>query len=114
MDVGYSFLGTLHDDRWQRHADFPDERKRPVLVVHKIVRFFLGLTTTPAAADASSAAAAQTAEAGAVAWVPVDEARALLTHAESKAVLDELWRASGDVDLKQLRNELSTPRDPSN
>jgi len=91
-DVGYSLLGTLHDDRWRRHADFPDERKRPILVVHKTVRFFLGLAT-PNGAGGHVEATAQTAEAATVAWVPVDEARALLTHTESKFVLEELWRS---------------------
>ena len=91
-DVGYSFVGTLHDDRWRRHADFPDERKRPILVVHKTVRFFVGLATPNGGEGHDEATAHETAEAATVAWVPVDEARALLTHTESKVVLEELWR----------------------
>jgi len=59
--------------------------------VHKTVRFFLGLAT-PNDGEGHDEATAQTAEAATVAWVPVDEARALLTHKESKVVLEELWR----------------------
>ena len=106
-DVGYSFVGTLHDDRWRRHADFPDERKRPILVVHKTVRFFLGLAT-PNGGEGHVEDTAQTAEhaaeAATVAWVPVDAARALLTHTESKVVLEELWRLSAGA---RSRNSVS-------
>jgi len=97
VDVGYTFVGALHDDRWRRHADFPDERKRPLLVVHKTVRLFLGHTAPNVGERLVEATVAHTAEAAEVAWVPVEEARALLTHAESKAALEELWRLRANV-----------------
>ena len=61
-DVGYSFIKRLHTDRWQKHPDYPEESKRPVMVTHKIVRYYLGTCD----AEAAALLRAETEEAAAV------------------------------------------------
>ena len=48
-DVGYSMIKKLHNDRWFKHPAYPDESKRPILVQHKVVRYYLATTSVESA-----------------------------------------------------------------
>lgn len=86
-DVGYSFIKRLHKDRWQHHEDHPCEEKRPILVTHKVVRYYLAFVNTE---DAAQVASDGTEEASACEWVPRSQVEGRLKHAEEKAALETL------------------------
>jgi len=39
----FTFTSRMHGDRWKVHAAFPDESRRPFVVYHKLVRFYLAV-----------------------------------------------------------------------
>lgn len=43
VSKGYSFVGKLHKDHWQRHENYPNKSMRPVMINHKMVRYFLAV-----------------------------------------------------------------------
>ena len=81
IDVGYSFIKRLHKDKWLKHEFYPDESKRPILVTHKIVKYYLATATSEAARDISDGG---TEEATAVKWIPTGEVLSNLEFEEEK------------------------------
>lgn len=43
----YTHACKLHSDAWQRHADFPDKSKRPLVVGHKTVIYYTAIISEP-------------------------------------------------------------------
>eukprot|EP00927_Polykrikos_kofoidii_P073340 TRINITY_DN69380_c0_g1_i1.p1 TRINITY_DN69380_c0_g1~~TRINITY_DN69380_c0_g1_i1.p1 ORF type:complete len:567 (+),score=65.59 TRINITY_DN69380_c0_g1_i1:79-1779(+) len=84
-DVGYSGIKHMHADRWRLHKDFPDEAKRPILVTHKTVRFYLAIVSDR---DAHQVAKEPSQQADAVRWVGIAEVEGRLSRDEQKKV----WR----------------------
>jgi hypothetical protein len=80
MDIGYSFIKRMHSDQWQKHCNYPDKTKRPILCYHKTVRYYMaeaGIAGVPGSSD-------ETADAE---WVPLAEVDARLSHDEEKRVI---------------------------
>ena len=76
---GYSFVGKLHKDNWQRHNDYPNEALRPTIINHKIVRHFIAIVQDrnlkeTVGEDANNKPA----------WFPVREALEKLTFDEDR------------------------------
>jgi hypothetical protein len=46
-ESAYTYAGTLHSDRWKKHAAYPDEKKRPATVFHKLVRRYVAILPEP-------------------------------------------------------------------
>mmetsp|Transcript_47241 Transcript_47241/g.75885 ORF Transcript_47241/g.75885 Transcript_47241/m.75885 type:complete len:658 (+) Transcript_47241:112-2085(+) len=86
---GYSFIGKLHSDKWKKHAAYPDEAKRPILVVHKIVRLYFAWCST-----LNTSQLRPNSEAHEVVWVPLQEAEQKLTFQEDKDMLREVLRTN--------------------
>ena len=88
-EVGYSFIKQMHTDRWRKHPAYPDEAIRPMLVHHKIVRYYMA-TTTDGMTQSYPCRDERQDEVEAVEWVACTEAEARLAHEESKAVFRKL------------------------
>ena len=88
-EVGYSFIKQMHTDKWRKHPAYPDEATRPILVHHKIVRYYLATATDGMAQSCSCRDECQN-EVEAVEWVACSDAEARLAHEESKAVYRKL------------------------
>ena len=86
LSVGYTFIKRLHNDKWKKHADYPELSKRPILVTHKIVEYFY----VSLSASESSIIQERTEEAKAVKWVNVDEVMGRLQHDEEKGVFERM------------------------
>eukprot|EP00465_Bigelowiella_longifila_P014075 CAMPEP_0185265572 /NCGR_PEP_ID=MMETSP1359-20130426/27983_1 /TAXON_ID=552665 /ORGANISM="Bigelowiella longifila, Strain CCMP242" /LENGTH=287 /DNA_ID=CAMNT_0027854919 /DNA_START=1 /DNA_END=861 /DNA_ORIENTATION=+ len=82
---GYSIISRLHGDKWKRHAAYPDESKRPILVVHKIVRLYFAWCS-----NLSESQLQPNPEAHEVVWVPLQEAKQKLRFQEDKDMLREV------------------------
>jgi inhibitor of KinA sporulation pathway (predicted exonuclease)/8-oxo-dGTP pyrophosphatase MutT (NUDIX family) len=86
-ETGYSYIGHLHIDKWCKHKDFPDQTKRPILVIHKTVRYFLAyIDDIKQAQDCIG----KTSESAQVAWVPISKADQVFRHPESLSVSQTL------------------------
>ena len=64
-ETRYTFTSHMHGDRWKAHAAFPDESRRPFVVYHKLVRFYLAVL------PAEVPLLPQEAEVAAAEWVPL-------------------------------------------
>mmetsp|Transcript_35063 Transcript_35063/g.68253 ORF Transcript_35063/g.68253 Transcript_35063/m.68253 type:complete len:200 (+) Transcript_35063:148-747(+) len=98
VDERYSFIGKLHIDKWKKHGDYPDSKKRPMLVTHKSVRYL------PAKEASPSGELRPTSEAQAVEWVPINEVVVRSTVAEfSRKILQSMLALPS---VKQLFKEV--------
>ncbi len=70
----YKYRGPLHGDAWTKHASYPDENKRPIVLYDKVVAYGLVII------EEELAVKPQEEEVEAVAWVPYDEAITKLRH----------------------------------
>jgi 8-oxo-dGTP pyrophosphatase MutT (NUDIX family) len=66
VDEAYTYTGRLHRDRWEAHAAFPDEARRPFAVMHKTTVYFLAVLRGP-----PPPLRPQEGEAAVAEWVPV-------------------------------------------
>jgi 8-oxo-dGTP pyrophosphatase MutT (NUDIX family) len=78
--VGYSFINQMHNDKWKKHPNYPDEAKRPVLCYHKQVTYYF------AEVNDETADLGPTHETAEVEWVPIENVLQRLTHNEEKTV----------------------------
>jgi len=93
VSKGYSFVGKLHKDLWQRHANYPNESLRPFMINHKMVRYFLAVVE-----DRSLMATVGEDSQNKPAWYPAVEAMELLTFDEDKqTVISLLTKANISV-----------------
>jgi NAD-dependent SIR2 family protein deacetylase/8-oxo-dGTP pyrophosphatase MutT (NUDIX family) len=98
-DVGYSFIGRLHSDRWRKHASYPDESRRPIVVSHKTVRYHLA---TCGREQAGTTQLGDTEEAEVVEWVAWTEVHSRLRHEEEKRAFAALMARPT---LQQVREQ---------
>lgn len=77
-ESNYTFSSRLHTDRWKSHACFPDDKKRPFVVYHKVVRFYIAVLPEPVPLTP------QEAEVYAAEWVPLADAISRLTLADMR------------------------------
>lgn len=92
-EVGYSFIKPMHADRWRLHPAYPDEAARPMLVHHKVVRYYLATATVDGPNVASmrpEIAADQHAEVEGAEWVACAQVEERLAHEETKRVFRAL------------------------
>ncbi len=45
--ISYTFISHLHNDKWKKHEDYPNEALRPKFVLHKVVRYYRAIITGP-------------------------------------------------------------------
>mmetsp|Transcript_7466 Transcript_7466/g.8866 ORF Transcript_7466/g.8866 Transcript_7466/m.8866 type:complete len:275 (-) Transcript_7466:3-827(-) len=83
-EAGYSYIGQLHSDQWRKHSDYPDVNKRPQLVIHKVVKYYLALVEDGQLALDSIGCTTESAE---PCWVPLLGAEKMLRHQDSRDVL---------------------------
>jgi adenylate kinase family enzyme/ADP-ribose pyrophosphatase YjhB (NUDIX family) len=79
---GYSFVAKLHKDHWERHANYPDDTLRPMVINHKLVRSFLAVVGDQKLNETIGEDAANMPK-----WYPVREVIDLLTYEEDKKVV---------------------------
>lgn len=72
-EQAYTFSSRLHNDRWEKHAAFPDEARRPFGVVHEFVRYYLAVL------DDAAAVTIQEAESAGAEWLSFAEALSRLS-----------------------------------
>lgn len=83
---GYSYIGHLHSDKWKLHVDYPDETKRPLLVIHKTVQYFLA-TMSGRNQTQLTVATEGPSESAMAAWMPLNKAERCLKYKEDKSML---------------------------
>jgi len=103
-DVGYTFIGRLHKDRWSKHPDFPEKSKRPTVVTHKTVRYYLATCSLEISRAAQTGG---TEEAEAVEWVPWGEVGSRICHNEEKHAYAALSTHPVALKLKNQSDELA-------
>ena len=81
----YQYRGTLHDDAWLKHADYPNPKKRPTVAYNKSVYYTL------VKVDSELLTKHQATEVDAAAWFPVHEAYKVLKHEAQRRVLLTLF-----------------------
>jgi 8-oxo-dGTP pyrophosphatase MutT (NUDIX family) len=79
---GYSFVSNLHRDHWEMHDAYPDESKRPILINHKKVHFFLTSVSSLALKKTIGEDAKNVCS-----FLEVQEALARLPYDEDKATI---------------------------
>jgi len=70
----YKYRGPLHGDAWTKHAVYPDESKRPIVLYDKIVAYGIALVNDELPVKP------QEEEVEEVAWFPYEEAIQKLRH----------------------------------
>ena len=96
-EQAYTFSSRLHNDRWEAHAAFPDEARRPYGVVHKLVRYYLAVL------DDVAAVTIQEAECAGAEWLPIPEALSRLSPGEGT----DAFRAFFESDAVRARVQQS-------
>eukprot|EP00040_Diaphanoeca_grandis_P018423 m.96872 g.96872 ORF g.96872 m.96872 type:complete len:770 (+) comp26934_c2_seq1:144-2453(+) len=87
VEVGYSYIGRLHKDKWEVHPNYPNDKQRPTLVTHKLVRYYLAFAT----ADGASMKVDHTDETDEVAWVNVEDVPRRLSFDEERTTFSTLF-----------------------
>ena len=70
----YKYRGPLHGDAWTKHAVYPDESKRPIVLYDKVVAYGIALVSDELPVKP------QEEEVEEVAWFPYEEAIQKLRH----------------------------------
>jgi len=80
----YHYSGELHGDKWEKHPDYPDNSKRPI--VHYDKKVYYALAILPDIVPVNP----QLAEVESVAWFPLEEGIKKLSHKSQQDVVRKL------------------------
>jgi 8-oxo-dGTP pyrophosphatase MutT (NUDIX family) len=85
-DEHYTFVGSLHNDAWSVHPDYPNERLRPQHRIEKTVKYTLAVV------DGTPTPVPQEEEVEKAEWLSVSDAHARLRYPAQKRVFIHLLR----------------------